>query len=32
LKIKRSEKQVSVDQEFLKEIRNELQEILRALT
>ena len=32
LKGKRSEKQVSVDQEFLKEMRSELQEILRALT
>ena len=32
LKGKRSEKQVSVDQGFLKEIRSELQEILRALT
>ena len=32
LKGKRSKKQVSVDQEFLKEMRSELQEILRALT
>jgi len=32
LKAKRSEKQVSVDQEFLREMRNELQEILRTLT
>ena len=32
LKIKRSEKQASVDQEFLKEMRSELQEILRTLT
>jgi DNA-binding transcriptional MerR regulator len=32
LKEKRSKKQVSVDQEFLKEMRSELQEILRALT
>ena len=32
LKGKRSEKQVSVDQEFLKEMRSELQEILRTLT
>ena len=32
LKGKRSEKQVPVDQGFLKEIRSQLQEILRALT
>jgi DNA-binding transcriptional MerR regulator len=32
LKAKKSTKQVSVDQEFLKEIRSELQEIIRALT
>jgi hypothetical protein len=32
LKAKRFEKQVSVDQEFLKEVRDELQEILRVLT
>ena len=31
LKGKRSEKQVSVNQEFLEEMRSELQEILRAL-
>ena len=32
LKGKMSKKQVSVDQGFLKEMRSELQEILRALT
>ena len=32
LKGKRSKEQVSVDQGFLKEMRSELQEILRALT
>jgi DNA-binding transcriptional MerR regulator len=32
LKEKRSKKQVSVDQEFLKEMRSELQGILRELT
>ena len=32
LKAQRSEKQVSVNQDFLREIRRELQEILSALT
>jgi DNA-binding transcriptional MerR regulator len=32
LRAKRSEKQVSVDQEFLREIRRELQDMLKALT
>ena len=32
LKEKRSKKEVSVDQKFLKEIRSELQEILKALS
>ena len=32
LKEKRSKKQVSVDQEFLREIRRELQDMLKALT
>ena len=32
LKAKRSEKQFSVDQEFLKEMRSELQQILKTLT
>jgi DNA-binding transcriptional MerR regulator len=32
LKEKRSKKEVSVDQRFLKEIRSELQEILKALS